>query len=68
MIKENREPRFYYSKKDESNFVNMILSNKFQNSPRELLFVNQAFPKDSQAQNMIYFIPYFSNLAKIYKS
>ena len=47
--------------KKESNFVNMILFNKFQNVSRELIFVNQDSPEDSHAQN-------FSHLSKIYKT
>ena len=69
MIKENREPRFYYSKKDESNFVNMILSNKFQNSPQRTTFRESGFPKrfTSTKYDIFYtiFFKFGQNLQKL---
>ena len=60
MIKEREKQGFYYSKVNESNLLSMILFNKFQNFSRELIFVNDAFPEDSQSQQ-------FSNVDKICK-
>lgn len=60
MIKEREKQGFCYSKVDEIYLVNMILFNKFQNFSRALIFVNQTFPEDSQAQQ-------FLNLDKICK-
>ena len=60
MIKEREKHGFYYSKVNESNLLSMILFNKFQNFSRELIFVNHAFPEDSQSQQ-------FSNVDKICK-
>ena len=49
---------FMTLERNESNFLNVILFLQFQNFSRTLIFVNQAFPPDSQPQT-------FADLGKI---